>query len=912
MLYSVINLCGNWEMDYLSDEYHETENVWKGGTLVESSVPGYWEDMVSKFQKTPFFRHLEVNPEYGLQQYPIYDTAPDMALPNIVGNFLYQRKFMYRESDNKTYIFFEGVQNSVSIWINGIFIGHHEGYSAPFELSIPSGTLISGENTITLSVSNLDIYGYSNELISGLSSRATNQYSGGISGNIEIRAYFSEVHDVYVKISEDCDNAHVVFDSKITEEFDWAVYDNENILLSGTANSDFTFSTAGLQLWTPEEPKLYKVKIMFNEFECERSFGVRKLNSTKSKLLLNNIVYYLRGVCEHCYYPETVHPVHDLTYYKSTIKKIKSLGFNFIRFHTYVPFEEYLQAADELGMLVQIECPNNTTLLQWKEIVQFCKKHTSVVIYCCGNELLIDESYIDYLEKLSQVVHDETDALFSPQSALRGVEYHWIEPEQQKKTSDMPFKHHPMRIKMLNQFSDVYNSYTLGYNSYFSYDSDPEKVDSFSDVYNKPRLSHEICIDGTYIDLGMEWRYEKQRIGKTALFSSVRKHLEEKGLIKNAAVYYRNSCEWQRIIRKYCFENARLSKTLCGYDFLGPIDTHWHTFGYHVGMMNEFYELKHGETVRNVLMYNSADVILSNIGKKRNFFAGEALKAVFSVSHYGKGDITKGKLRIYVFCGERIVYNINLENLEAANGELTHLYNLSYNLPKTETPQKLKLYAVFESRDVFCENEWELYLFPKANACQCSKARIMYKFSKEELMDLLKKGESVVLLSADGLKTLPTTYKIALAGRTSGNLATVIYDHPIVNDIPNDGFCGWQFAPLIENGSAVCFDDGIPFDPIIEIVSSYKNIVRQSALFEYKALNGKLLVCTLNLKENDSCACYLKYKLLKYAGGEAFAPKQTLSEKQLLAIFGESGSEHTKKNDNEAFNSNDKTAVRKH
>ena len=94
MLYSVINLCGNWEMDYLSDEYHETENVWKGGTLVESSVPGYWEDMVLKFQKTPFFRHLEVNPEYGLQQYPIYDTAPDMALPNIVGNFLYQRKFL--------------------------------------------------------------------------------------------------------------------------------------------------------------------------------------------------------------------------------------------------------------------------------------------------------------------------------------------------------------------------------------------------------------------------------------------------------------------------------------------------------------------------------------------------------------------------------------------------------------------------------------------------------------------------------------------------------------------------------------------------------------------------------------------------------------------------------------------------
>ena len=53
------------------------------------------------------------------------------------------------------------------------------------------------------------------------------------------------------------------------------------------------------------------------------------------------------------------------------------------------------------------------------------------------------------------------------------------------------------------------------------------------------------------------------------------------------------------------FECVRRSENLAGYDFIGPIDTHWHTFGYDVGMMNEFYELKPGESVRNVLMYNS-------------------------------------------------------------------------------------------------------------------------------------------------------------------------------------------------------------------------------------------------------------------------------------------------------------------
>ena len=36
----------------------------------------------------------------------------------------------------------------------------------------------------------------------------------------------------------------------------------------------------------------------------------------------------------------------------------------------------------------------------------------------------------------------------------------------------------------------------------------------------------------------------------------------------------------------------RRCENMAGYDFLGPVDTHWHTFGYDVGMMNEFFELK--------------------------------------------------------------------------------------------------------------------------------------------------------------------------------------------------------------------------------------------------------------------------------------------------------------------------------
>ena len=97
--------------------------------------------------------------------------------------------------------------------------------------------------------------------------------------------------------------------------------------------------------------------------------------------------------------------------------------------------------------------------------------------------------------------------------------------------------------------------------------------------------------------------------------------LKEKGLLDRADTYFVNSCEWMWRIRKHCFEKLRAADRVAGYDFLGDINTHWHTFGYSVGMMDEFYRLKPGETVENALRYNSAAVVLSDLGSDFNVTA---------------------------------------------------------------------------------------------------------------------------------------------------------------------------------------------------------------------------------------------------------------------------------------------------
>lgn len=67
-----------------------------------------------------------------------------MALPNIIGNFFYRRNFLWENMGKPTMLHLEGVQNAVSVWVNDIFLGRHEGYSAPFDMEIPSEILKIG------------------------------------------------------------------------------------------------------------------------------------------------------------------------------------------------------------------------------------------------------------------------------------------------------------------------------------------------------------------------------------------------------------------------------------------------------------------------------------------------------------------------------------------------------------------------------------------------------------------------------------------------------------------------------------------------------------------------------------------------------------------------------------------------
>ncbi len=916
---NIISLCGEWRVDYMSDSPYcgKDEPVFTSGCRTVCPVPGYWEDFGEQFEKSGLIRHIKTNPRYIEQKYPQTEYVPDTEFPNPVGCFVYKRSFDLTEDvrETESSLLFGGVQNTVSAWINGVFIGRHEGYSAPFSFDIPVGTLVYGENRVTLAVSNNRLRGYGGNPVSGVTSRAACECTGGIYGDVNVVFRPDGLRDVTVRTEKDLRKINIRIIGAEGSEKRVCLSDGYEILRSyivPAGRGELEISTEGLKTWEPGNPVLYTLSVKTDNQEISVRFGVRRMTVDGTRLMLNGKPFYFRGACEHFYQPESIHPTRDRGYYRMVIKRLQEFGFNSLRFHTWIPPVEYLDAADELGMVIEAESPNNTALDEWREIVAACGNHPSVCIYSTGNELMIDNDYEAHLRACADIVHRESDSLFSPMSAMRGVEYFL---DNEKSLTEAPFLHKADRLARISEYCDLYNSYSLGLTSYNSITGTSSELDLNNSVFGKPLLSHEIGIFGTYIDLSLEDRYKGSRMGQTEFMSSVRRHLEERGLLGKSEIYYRNSVRWQEILRKQCFETVRRCESFAGYDYLGPIDTHWHTFGYCVGFMNEFYELKYGLTADEILRYNSPMVLLCDIpGVNRT--CGEKISIPFFASNYSER-VTSSKLIVEILRDGQAIDRFDFEVGEIPVSAVTKLAEAKVSIPESRDPMKLTIKAELTSASDACENSWDIYAFPaieppSRDELDMAGVDVLCKCTEEQLAGLLEQGRRVVIFGAGPFGTNDVSWQISLAGRTEGHLATVIADHPLMRDFPHDGLCGRQFETMMEGCSSVILDrTGLPHEPVIDIATSYKNARREALIFEYAALNGSLLVASLRFDPEDPAAMWLKNKILKYAAGDEFRPEEKIDAETLHALCMTKSVGESVTVINEAFNMNDITMSRK-
>lgn len=915
-----VDLSSQWKFAYRGD----ADGKLAGQTLLPinevqgaMSVPGFWDDHLANLREASGGESLRQYSQYQPIRLPMENPPPDASLPYVVGVGQYDTTFKAPETGRVRFacgpVFLEAW-----LWIDGRLVAHQSHYSTPWTVPLDEHIKPGAQHRLTLQVANTQPH------TMGCITRGFKGYSAGVAGPTLLRMTGpAAIADVYAYPCASLETLHwsVQIDHRTASalQLQYRVIDSHSnaVVLEGRKQAKgtwtrWTTSTDTLQPWSDETPKLYTLEVTLYDGEqvsdqWSQSFGLRRLVPDGFSLKLNGRPIFLRGATEHAYFPQTCTVPLDKSVHRAHIARLKELGFNWLRFHTWVPPEPYLAAADELGMLIQVEAPVAADDEMWADIVMACRRHPSVVIYCGGNEELLDETNLNKLERWAAISQAfAPDALFNPQEALRGVEYVWNASDFGQGRVDEPFAHNPERLERLKSFSDCFGQFSWAMLSYRSASGDAAQIDHRLARYERPCLSHEVCIHGSYLNLDLEHRYVGTRIGPD-MYAATRAYLQEHDLAHRAAEYYVNSCAWMRRLRKHAIETARRCRRLAGYDLLGARDYHWHRTGYPCGIMNEFDELKPGETAADVRRYNGPNVLLLEQGHAWTITAGRSWAADVLASIFTADDPSPGQViwRL-VDQGGRVFRRGRWDVSEVSGAGVTQLGQVAFTTDEVVLPIALVLEVEFECDGLHIENQWPLWVYPpvepmsasiqaddgvrrqwSAMLSQTSDAaagefvRVVNELTPSDL-EALEQGDRVLLLGPGPLPVRATTDQIACAGRAEGNLATCIHDHPVTRTLPHAGYCDWDFHHMIETGHAVMLDavadeSGETIKPIVEIVSSFKAVCLQAALLEFNVGAGRLLVCTLGLTSVDPAAAYLFRSCIQYLQASSLVPAATVS-----------------------------------
>ena len=425
--------------------------------LPESSFFGGFPK--NKTQKTGM-ELIEYNFETAAKiQIPGAWNAVDKKLFFYRGPVWLYKKFNYQlKKEAITHLYIEGSNFTTKIFINGSIVGEFEGGYVPFNFDI-SKYLKDGENILLVQTDNT-----LNK--SSVPTQKTDWWPwGGIVGDV----YILETPKKFIQ------NAYLQLNP---EKFSEALFNVEmNQKLSGQRivleipelqfKDEFITNGTGFiresikitpQLWSPDDPKLYKVIISTDQEIISDEIGFRSIKVKGQNIYLNNSEIQFKGISMHSEPIGIPGPAFSKEHFQDLLLTAKDLNINFIRAAHY-PYTRHLaKVADRLGLMLWEEVPvywnidwdNSETLNiatnQITRLVQRDQNRASVVVWSVANETPLSSSRMKFLKTLLSEIEAidstrlTTAALLSGSEeefkalvlvlALQGVNSQWVNPSE--------------------------------------------------------------------------------------------------------------------------------------------------------------------------------------------------------------------------------------------------------------------------------------------------------------------------------------------------------------------------------------------------------------------------------------------------------------------------------------------------
>jgi hypothetical protein len=114
-------------------------------------------------------------------------------------------------------------------------------------------------------------------------------------------------------------------------------------------------------------------------------------------------------------------------------------------------------------------------------------------------------------------------------------------------------------------------------------------------------------------------------------------------------------------------------------------------------------------------------------------------------------------------------------------------------------------------------------------------------------------------------------------------------DHPVFGDFPTEYHSNWQWWDPVSHSQVMVLDELPPsLRPLIQPIDTWFENRRLGLAFEASTGQGKLLVCSIDLKDSldqRPVSRQLLFAILKYMNSDAFYPRVQLETDQIRDIL---------------------------
>jgi beta-glucuronidase len=458
-----------------SQELSQITNVYNRTTV---SLNGKWKYIIDQAEignKRKFWKDRHVANRTELLEYNFH-TAAQINVPGdwnsqgdkllyYEGKVWYQKSFQFKKEQGKRYFLYFGAANYMAeVYLNGEKLGEHKGGFNPFNFEITD--LIQNKNSLVVSVDNTR----EKEQIPTIISDWKN--FGGITRDVLIiEEAQSFVQDFYLQLKKGSDN-ELTFEVKVNGKrgADKVLLEIPELNFQKELKINNNYGEAhikvnSLEFWTPESPKLYKVKIHYNNTVLTDKIGFRTIETKGTKILLNKEPLFLKGICLHEENPFTGGRAHSSEEARMMLTWAQELGCNFVRLTHYPHNEHIVRLADEMGLLLWEEIPvywdidweNQKTLELAKQmlgdVITRDKNRVSVIIWSVANETDISERRNEFLKSLIHLAKEQDETRLVSAALL----VHGDGASKNIRVVDDPFGDY-VDIISVNQYSGWYGN----------------------------------------------------------------------------------------------------------------------------------------------------------------------------------------------------------------------------------------------------------------------------------------------------------------------------------------------------------------------------------------------------------------------------------------------------------------------